>query len=87
MSNMNLKFQAITDTGEEYNLSNSMTVSPQAGEEYLFSIDLAAGDSGFNIEYGLVNSKSSNKSLTSQENVRSVNTVLNKRSLYLKDVK
>ena len=87
MSNMNLKFQAITDTGEEYDLSNSMTVSPQAGEEYLFSIDLAAGDSGFNIEYGLVNSKSSNKSLTSQENVRSVNTVLNKRSLYLTDVK
>lgn len=60
MSNLNLKFQANTSS-DQYDLSNPMTISPQAGEEYLFYIDLSQATNNYAISFGQVNSSSSVK--------------------------
>jgi len=85
MSNLNLKFEAITDNNEKVNLSDVITINPKAGEEYLFQIDLAKADNNYNVGYGIVNgTRSVNKIL----NIDFTNTAfLNRKAAFLKDIK
>ena len=88
MTNLNLRFQANTAT-DIYYLSNPMTITPKSGEEYLFYIDLAKADSGYDVEYGLVNATEQRASLgySAKSAAGLGNTSQSHVVVYLKDIK
>ena len=88
-SKMNLKFQYET-TDYNGDLSNVMSINPEAGEEYAFILDLCDEDNDEKItyEYGIVNSNTrGNLNITRGNSENSDLKLSDAQTIYLKNIK
>lgn len=79
--NLNLKFQAWTEDKKYVSISNTMTINPKAGEEYLFIMDIE------NLEttYGIVNGSNYSTPVIDKADCKA-KPVKSNNTIYLKDI-
>lgn len=88
VSNQNLRFTCLTEN-EQIDLSSIMTITPQAGDEWAFILNLKDEESGkITAEYGKVNgSDTRSLSIPHINTLEEVYTPAKGNKLYLKDIK
>lgn len=92
VTNLNLKFEYDTSSSERNDLTDVMTINPQAGEEWAFILDLQNEENGGGItyEFGILNGANSRNIVSMPQGSPSLATLgridNQNQSIYLKDI-
>lgn len=84
-TNFKVKFSAYTTDNKSVDLSDDITLSLQAGQEYLMTIDLSKASSNYDVNEILVNSSSAMKTISSVPCISAYAKA--KNTLYFKNLK